>query len=762
MTQMTEQIKPDIELATGSGQATVGSRLGGAENPSKIVQKKGLQVFEEMEQKDAHYASVLQTRKLALLGKGYEIQPASDSPRHQEQAAFVRWNLEQMRGSFVQDLYEILDALGKGFSITEIVYTLAERGPYRGKVILKALKAKDQSFFGFDLDAFDNILEDGILQNPAVSHGMRLANVLSDQALRALSGAQSDGINRRLPREKFIHFTFNSRAENPYGRGLGALCYWYSWFKSEGGFKFWLVFLEKFGSPTAKLKITESASDADKLKVRQILRALQQETGVVLPEGLELDFLEAARGGEAGYQALIETCNGEISKAVLGQTLTTEQGSPGSLALGQVHQETLWQILGFDADLLQACINEQLIPRLVDFNWLDVDAYPLFTIPLKPRKDLAVESQSLAALVNLGARIPERYIHENLGLPVAQDDEPILTPQAVPAPPGDFQPFAERPLSRAKLAPPSWARRAQEEQDALVEAGVSQAGPAVAQILSRIIDQVRQSKAIENRLYNVELKLNIQPLRDAMLRAGVLASLTGQQAAVDELAYKGVEFSRDRFETFAEADLVTLDEAAALFKDRLPINKAQFSRLTANLKRKYFTVAGIEEGNLLKAAQEALIEAIDTGGTVETFAKALRDKGVKYTGTAFGADLAGQEISDSHLRTVFRTNALSAYNEGRREIFEDPEVEDLVVAYLYSAIDDDRARPSHAAMDGKIFLKDDPIWQTWWPPNGYNCRCTVVPITQDEARRLRPDQIATAAPALGGEAVKPDRGFGGS
>jgi uncharacterized protein with gpF-like domain len=47
---------------------------------------------------------------------------------------------------------------------------------------------------------------------------------------------------------------------------------------------------------------------------------------------------------------------------------------------------------------------------------------------------------------------------------------------------------------------------------------------------------------------------------------------------------------------------------------------------------------------------------------------------------------------------------------------------------------DERTRPAHAAMNGKIFRFDDPIWQTCWPPNGYNCRCRVRALTEDDIK----------------------------
>lgn len=752
----------DLELAVGSGTNLWDKYQVARENPDEVVRKKGLRVFEQMEAKDGHYASVLQTRKLALLGRGYEIQPASDDPRAQEQAAFVRWNLEQMRGSFLQDRLEILDGLGKGFSLSELVWTRIERGPYKGLIGLKAIKAKDQNAFGFATDEFDNILPDGILQNPLMSHGMRMANTLSWTSEEKLRGSSVQGTNVRLPREKFVHFVFNGRAENPYGRGLGAACYWYSWFKTEG-FKFWMIFLERFGSPTVQVEVEGTVGTAEEEQLQTILQQIQQETGFMVPKGVVVSLLEAARTGDASYETLVATCNAEISKVVLGQTLTSQQGSVGSLALGEVHNEVRLDLLRYDAEAHSTCVNEQIIQRMVDFNWLDVETYPRFVISFRPQRDAGSFTTALRGLVDMGAKIPLRYAHEELGIPQAQEGEEILAASAAPAP--FFQrggpEFSERPLTRNQLSSAALHRRAHQEQDALIDAGVAQAQTAVEQIVERLIAQVKSAGAIEAGTYNAPLAVNTSALRDAMLRTGVMARLTGQLLAVEQLEDKGLSFDKKRMASFAEGDLVTLDEAAALFKQRLPIDSKAFNRLVADLKRRYFAIAGIEEGELLKQAQAALIEAIDTGGTLETFSAALKERAVKYTGVAFGRNLAGKELGDYHLRTLFRTNTMGAYNEGRREIFEDPDVADDIVAYMYNAIDDDRVRPAHAAMDGKIYAKDSPVWAQWWPPNGYNCRCTVDPITRDEAARIAPETISTALPAVGDDAVRPDPGFGG-
>jgi len=52
---------------------------------------------------------------------------------------------------------------------------------------------------------------------------------------------------------------------------------------------------------------------------------------------------------------------------------------------------------------------------------------------------------------------------------------------------------------------------------------------------------------------------------------------------------------------------------------------------------------------------------------------------------------------------------------------------------MYDAINDRRTRPAHAAMDGYIAPHDDPIWNTWYPLNGYRCRCSVIALSERQA-----------------------------
>ncbi|MCW9732025.1 minor capsid protein [Avibacterium sp. 20-15] len=55
--------------------------------------------------------------------------------------------------------------------------------------------------------------------------------------------------------------------------------------------------------------------------------------------------------------------------------------------------------------------------------------------------------------------------------------------------------------------------------------------------------------------------------------------------------------------------------------------------------------------------------------------------------------------------------------------------------WQYSAVNDDRTRPSHSAMNGLVYAYDDPFWHTFYPPNGFNCRCTVIALAERDIKR---------------------------
>ncbi len=168
---------------------------------------------------------------------------------------------------------------------------------------------------------------------------------------------------------------------------------------------------------------------------------------------------------------------------------------------------------------------------------------------------------------------------------------------------------------------------------------------------------------------------------------------------------------------------LTNQEAADFWADKAKVSPSQFRKLTAEAKVKAFAVAGIARGAELDSMFNALQKAIDKGVSFKKFKDEVAAIAERRGWTGPRA---------RRLDTIFRTNIQTAYNVGRyRQMLDTVATRPY---WQYSAVNDSRTRPTHAAMDGKIFPHDHPFWDKWYPPNGFRCRCGVVSLSEDDVR----------------------------
>lgn len=90
------------------------------------------------------------------------------------------------------------------------------------------------------------------------------------------------------------------------------------------------------------------------------------------------------------------------------------------------------------------------------------------------------------------------------------------------------------------------------------------------------------------------------------------------------------------------------------------------------------------------------------------------------------------------LNTIYRVNMQSAYSAARYQRMRDNV--DNRPYWQYSAVGDERTRPAHLALSGKIYRYDDPFWTTFYPPNGFNCRCSVIALGARDLQRRGMDK----------------------
>ena len=156
-----------------------------------------------------------------------------------------------------------------------------------------------------------------------------------------------------------------------------------------------------------------------------------------------------------------------------------------------------------------------------------------------------------------------------------------------------------------------------------------------------------------------------------------------------------------------------------------------------------FVVAKAAKLDVLSTVREAVESALASGQTRREFARDLEPKlralgwwGRKTMETPEGEQMEVQLGSPRRLKTIYDTNMRVAYAVGRFR--RQQKNTDRRPYWQYDSMNDSRTRPSHRAMDRMVFRHDDPIWNTHYPPNGFNCRCTVRALTarQVESRGL--------------------------
>ncbi len=165
---------------------------------------------------------------------------------------------------------------------------------------------------------------------------------------------------------------------------------------------------------------------------------------------------------------------------------------------------------------------------------------------------------------------------------------------------------------------------------------------------------------------------------------------------------------------------------------------------------KAFTVAGVTQLDVLQDLREGLDQALRDGQTLKEFRDQveplLKRKGWwgrdAQTDTATG-EVTGKPLTPRRLRTIFETNVQTAYSAGRYRQFLDNA--DDRPYWQYVAVMDSRTRPAHAALNGRTFRADDPFWDSFYPPNGFRCRCRVRALSAGDVKRRGIDLSAGAA-----------------
>ncbi len=158
-----------------------------------------------------------------------------------------------------------------------------------------------------------------------------------------------------------------------------------------------------------------------------------------------------------------------------------------------------------------------------------------------------------------------------------------------------------------------------------------------------------------------------------------------------------------------------------------------------NFKLEAFTVAGVGSYDLEEQLKQIGVMYHEGKIDKTEFELRVRQKMMEY-----GIGL-GDQPPTGWLETNLNTAISSSISAARWNRLNDPEVTDLYPALEYNTQEDDRVREEHMLLDKKTFMKDDPIWDTIYPPNGWNCRCYTTPVAADEMDNYDVSEMTSAS-----------------
>jgi SPP1 gp7 family putative phage head morphogenesis protein len=697
-------VKPGMGEMSSSGTDIWGIKNLPIYNPDDLVGKKGLDIYRTMQKRDGQVKAVFMLKKHARLSTPWSIRPEDENDQDAvKQAEFIEHCFSEMKGNINNSLLKIWNAMRDGYSVAEINYKIIPSGEFKGMIGIDNIKVRKAINYMFGCDEHGNIKEEGLIE----------------------AG------NKLLPINKFIIFAYNPNdddADSLYGESDFRAAYRY-YFSNDIIQRFWNIFLEKFGQPTVIGRYVVGTPKIKQDEYLDILKNIQTDTAIVMPVGLEAELLEATRRGDAGYKEAFDTNNAMIARSLLVGTLLMDTGEKGSWALSKTHFDIFIYILDYLGNETEdTIIREQVIKRLIDFNFPQ-PKYPYFKFESLIKDDQKAKAEIAKMLVDAGLiNQEEEWVRGFLKIPAKE--EGIVLPE--PKPQG--LPFTENYQAR---------------------------GP---ELLTKLLRQPNQyekkcnfTRIIKN-LDNFEVKAKEEleeiliwqkdALKKSITKAKIMESQNAREVEKIQLHYVG-EFRDCIGKWLQELFEYGMSEVESELKIKkfvgLPAEKA-----LQYLKNKAFWIAGVTRDTILKDAKGILYTGMKNGSTTPEIMFLLDQFFKKFANPGVLEIKEGKLLTAQHLENIVRTNFSDAYNQGRQDMMEDPEVKDIMAGEMFSAIMDDRTTEICQALDGQIFIYGDPDIARFTPPLHYECRSQLIPVTIYETfEAIKPELKARALPMKG-------------
>ena len=493
-------------LAFGIDPSRLGAVLRAADSGSS---REWFILAEEVEELFPHYQAVLSKRRRQVSQLPIMVQAAAGDKAYDIHAEFVREWIGA--GVLQRAMFDITDAIGKGFSVSEIIWQTEP-----GRVRPAEIAYRPPSFFELSW-------EDGATVR------LRTQNGFAD-----------------LAPHKFLLHTHRSKSGLVVRSGLTRSVVWL-WMWSSFTLKDWAVFVQGYGLPIRIGRYGPEASETDKRVLWRAVSSIAGDVAAIIPKSMEMELVKDTdrAAGTQLYLLRADWLNHEVSKLVLGSTAGTD-AIRGSHAVGQEHREAENDVEQFDAGLLATSITRQLVQTMIGFTFGPQAEYPVLTIGRPNKVPLADVITAIADLGGMGLRVKASEVLELLQLSMPEDGDVTIggiLPAAVP------QPVIPRParvppkdpalqsdtrwlgnlITRHSDAPPELVEQ-------LTQRLAQDADGAMAGLTDQIREQFDAAETMQDLVDRLHgLHLDPAAFAEAMARGMALAEMVGQASLIEAL-----------------------------------------------------------------------------------------------------------------------------------------------------------------------------------------------------------------------------------
>lgn len=474
------------EVASAAGDDITGGFVGELRLPrDEVLRARGggdLAIYEKVKADD-QVKACWQQRQDAATAREWFVEPGGPTAQDKAAADFIREQFLAIK--FDRVCKKMHNGVFFGFSVGECLYR-----PEGGKILLDAIKVRRQRRFRFDRDGRLRLIRPG---NP-------VGEVMPDNKFWVFSAGADDD-------------------DDPYGLGLGHWLYWPVWLK-RNGLRFWSIYMEKYAMPTPVGKAPRGSDKAARAKLLGALKSINTDQAVVFPEGVEVELMEAARSSGGDYATFYGLMNEAISKIILSQTMTTDNGS--SKAQGQIHENRLKEVVKSDNDLLFESLNEGPVAWLTAWNFPGA-ARPRVWRDHTDTPDEKAQAERDEKLYLMGYEPTPEYVQDTYG-PGWVKRASATVPAQIGA-----DTAAKTAADTPSFAEPGAARDPADDITDQLDALAGPAMDALIDELGRMLDGATDLATVEKRLLEIGATLPVDDLAKTIGEGLAVANLTGRE-----------------------------------------------------------------------------------------------------------------------------------------------------------------------------------------------------------------------------------------